>query len=660
MGGHSVLRGRHGMAALAGAACAIGLLAPGAAQAQWDSIISNSHWYVTVPQMLAYAAPSTSFANPIPIGDQTLWALGTSTNGVFTGTSSAQLAIGPILTTSDSNIQGTVSPAGQIIMVFTPTTGGSTTIGIGQMAERGGVTEMEMQMITGTSLLVSHWAYMVPYNPATFTPPAAQAVPSNASPQWAWTAGTPWRISSPGQFGTATPGRFIISDYKSGYFWGQGVTPAGTAFTLLGSITPEGKVLFNTLTNGALTSLYGGITGDAAAAQMLLGTYDSTGVFTGDLSALSLVQPYAQTVVAANTLSSVGAARTLYAIASTPASLTGAFAPTFAALDSLQGPALNSAVGQTVPLLAGAASQITANSQRALQQVIGDRVETLRAAATGPDAERHVWLRPLGGISSQTSTQGVPGYSTGGGGIAAGIDTAVSPALSLGAVFAYSYTAADGTGVAAANALDISSYVFGLYGAYALAPGLELDLRGDLGLNRNAATRGIAFIASTASADYDSTSAHAGIGLRQEIPLAADLALVPALRLDYLRVDADAYTETGAGALNLHVQGQTYQELFLSGALRLDYRMGDVTVNARGGLGYNLLPETNEISAAFIGGGTPFLTQGLDVSPWLFTAGLGIATRAGAAVTLGAQYDLQASPSGYLGQMAALQFRMRL
>ena len=79
------------------------------------------------------------------IGDQTLWTLGTSTNGVFTGTSSAQLAIGPLLTTSNSTIQGNVTPSGQITMVFTPVGGGATTIGLGQMQTRAGGTQMEMQ-----------------------------------------------------------------------------------------------------------------------------------------------------------------------------------------------------------------------------------------------------------------------------------------------------------------------------------------------------------------------------------------------------------------------------------------------------------------------------------------------------------------------------------
>jgi hypothetical protein len=268
-----------------------------AQSAIWDAALSNSHWYVPVPQLLAYAAPATGFSNPIAIGDQTLWSLGAATNGAFTGFSSAQLAIGPASQTENSTIQGFVATSGQITMVFTPVGGGTPTVGLGQMRLINGVWQMEMQMITGQNLLITHWAYMTPYNPATFSPPAPQPILANSVPEWAWTSGTRWRIASPSMFGTATPGRFVVSDYQNGYFWGSGAAPSASSagnFTLLGSLTPEGRVLFNTLSRGNLTSLYGSASGDASGAQMLVSTYDLAGNPTGGLATVSLVQPYAE------------------------------------------------------------------------------------------------------------------------------------------------------------------------------------------------------------------------------------------------------------------------------------------------------------------------------------------------------------------------------
>lgn len=656
-------RGRAGRAvayvAAMVAAQALAGARPAQAQSFWDSTISNTHWYVTVPQMLAYATSGGSFSNPVAIGDQTLWTLGASENGAFTGSSSATLKIGPITTVSDSDIQGNVTPDGQITMVFTPTTGGSTTIGIGQMQDVGGVTTMEMQMITGTTLLVSHWAYMVPYDPATFTPPQAQAVPSNLSPQWAWTAGTPWRIVSPEAFGSDAPGTFIITDYKSGYFWGEGIRPDGTSFTLLGSVTPQGRVLFNTLTDGELASLYGGISGDAATAQMLLGSYDSSALFTGDLTYAFVVPPYALSVAETGTLSATGAAQALYAIAGTQTGLTGDMAPVTRLLNDLSGPALSAAISQTVPVLAGSASQATANIQRMLGQVVRDRLSDPSGG--------HFWLLPLGGAGSQTASGGIPGYVFSGGGLALGTETADAVAgVRAGAMFAFTSNAISaqtdvGSASMASGSANVDSYVLGVYGAFTLLPALELFLQANGGINDTATRRSLNLLAATAEADYVSKSAQISGGLRRTVRISDGFALLPAVRLDYLAVAADGYQESGAWPLNLSVQSQAYQELYVTGEVAARLRITEaLELTARSSAGYNTLETAGRISAAFAGGGEAFVTNGLDASPWLFTAGAGLASVVTDRLNLSVQYDMQASPSGYLNQAGSLRLKVSL
>jgi autotransporter-associated beta strand protein len=100
------------------------------------------------------------------------------------------------------------------------------------------------------------------------------------SPEWRWTAGTTWRVASQMLFGTAAPGTFKITDYSSGYYWGIGAAPQGSAvgnFTVLGSMTPEGNVLFSLLGGDTLSSLNGQITGDATTGAMVLRPYDLSG-----------------------------------------------------------------------------------------------------------------------------------------------------------------------------------------------------------------------------------------------------------------------------------------------------------------------------------------------------------------------------------------------
>ena len=260
--------------------------AANAQNSQWDSILSNSNWYVPVPNLVAYTSGSVSFYRPppAPFGDQTLWSIGQSINGAFSGQSQTAFYLGGSTTVSNQTLQGMVTPSGQIVIMFAPS-GGPTTVGIGQFRSINGIPEMEMQMITGASgLNITHWAYMVPYNPALFTPPSpSQFVTANiTSPQYNWTAGTTWRFVSPTLFGSSAPGTFKISNYSNGYYWGLGAAPPGSAvgnFTILGSITPEGNLVFSTLSGEQLTSFSGLVTGDASSANMAMQAYNINGPY---------------------------------------------------------------------------------------------------------------------------------------------------------------------------------------------------------------------------------------------------------------------------------------------------------------------------------------------------------------------------------------------
>ena len=637
-----------------------------AQSAIWDAALSNSYWYVPVPQLLAYAAPKTGFSNPIAIGDQTLWSLGTATNGAFTGSSAARSSRSDRRQhTENSTIQGFVATSGQITMVFTPVGGGTPTVGLGQMRLINGVTQMEMQMITGDNLLITHWAYMTPYNPATFSPPAPQPILANSVPEWAWTSGTRWRITSPSMFGTTTPGRFVMSDYQNGYFWGSGAAPSASSagnFTLLGSVTPEGRVLFNTLSRGNLTSLYGAASGDASGAQMLVSTYDLTGSPTGGWANISLVQPYAEVLAGQNNRAGLGAAVVLDRMASTPLGLTGAMAPTFAILDNLDAPALSNAVSQTLPVLAGAASQATYATQRVLQQTVVGRLDDAYGLRTADAAaERHVWLKPLGGVASQGGNDGAPGYRANGGGLVAGVDAPVSSQAVLGGLFSYAHQNITGSDETVPNRLGLDTYQLGLYGAYALRPGTEIDFLLDGGLNQNRANRSLSFVNSTAVADYLSYTGHAGVAVKQLIPVHAGFSILPSLRLDYAQVRADPYSESGAGGLNLKVDSQLYRELMLSAGVKGAYRIADrIWLTADGAVGYNLLNDRLQISAAFAAGGDSFVTTAFSQSPWLYSAGIGLASSGADNLDLSMRYGLQTSPSGFLNQTGSFTLRIKL
>lgn len=270
-----------------------GLLAVPAVRAddtQWDWL-AGTEWYVPAANLLAYYASDTDLESTLPVRDQTLWNITTSSNGQFSGNTQATLTIGETSSVSTTTVTGVVTPGGQVRMIFTPSgdsAGGPVTVGIGQMRDiaPGGVgTLAEMQMITGASgVYVTHWAYMAQIPDGSFTPPTAADYPPDTllSTEWAWMDGTSWALSAPAVFGTTDAAQFSVAAYTNGYFWGSGVAPAsvgGAAFTLIGSATPEGDVLFNVLVNGVFTNLAGQITGDATTGAMALRDYMGTDDF---------------------------------------------------------------------------------------------------------------------------------------------------------------------------------------------------------------------------------------------------------------------------------------------------------------------------------------------------------------------------------------------
>ena len=287
-GANGVGGGRWGGVIVAGVmALALTLAGPARARAgTWDALLSDSHWYVPQENLLAYMAGGTSFTSPPPLvlWDQTLWALGTSVDGQFTGSAQATFYVTPQWSfSSNTSIQGIATEAGQIRMKFTSSSGGDPIIGIGQFREVAGTTAMQMQMISGPSggPYTTHWAYMLPYDPDTFTPPDPLPNSDLTSPQWVWTAGSRWSFRSDTLFGVGGEGHFTITNYRNGYFWGSGTGPAGSlgeTFTQLGSITPEGNVFFNILdASGTLVSLAGMIVGGPETGRMELRTYDFSG-----------------------------------------------------------------------------------------------------------------------------------------------------------------------------------------------------------------------------------------------------------------------------------------------------------------------------------------------------------------------------------------------
>lgn len=626
----------------------------------------NYGWYVPDQSFLAYLSNSDSFLQSVPVGDQTLWVgmQADPVTGAFTGTATASFALGPIISPPASQtMQGTVDALGNVRILFTPVEGGSNTFGVGKFQEYGNSYQMEMQMISGSSLYTSHWAYMVPY-PASFTP--SQPVPvtsSTASPQWRWTAGTAWQIVSPTLFGDLQPGRVAIVSYNGGYLLGQGVDASGNErFTALGSITPEGKVLFNTISgdSNTLDSFYGDIVGNATQAAMSLGPYTNP----TELAYLGLITPYDQRLIGHPSAKEAAAA--LYRIAGSPEGLDNQWLPLLTHMEGLSDSVFSGAVSQTLPVLSGAGSMATSQLQTSFSQLMRERQDVLsgRAPAGSFAGTQKVWGKAFGNWNSQGDLNEVAGYKTDTGGLAFGFDHELSAQASLGLSIGYARSSVRSNSAAAPSSLNMDSYQAAIYGTYQPATQWELSYQIGGAINSNQSSRnlsafdGFAGVGPNANGQYNSYAGCAGVGLRKQLALGANTSITPTFRIDYLTVQSDAYTESGGGNLSLNVSSQSYNTLYSSVSLRINHQLSDgLTVFGNLGAGYNALDTQAKLTSAFVGGGSAFQTTGLSVSPWMFDAGLGLGGAVNENLQLSLRYDTSFSASSFVGQMVSAQAR---
>ena len=318
-------------------------------------------------------------------------------------------------------------------------------------------------------------------------------------------------------------------------------------------------------------------------------------------------------------------------------------------------------ISQTLPVIIGAASMETAQTIGVVNKIVQDRQDTKRGLSSGDGfiATKDFWIKGVGSFAKQGDINNVSGYSANTGGLALGVETELSPSSNLGAYFAFANSNISSNSSVAPSSIKANTYLVGAYGDYKLSNALNWNYQADVGVTNNNETRNINFMGWSANANYNSFNAHVGTGLKYVMPLDDKTRFIPSARIDYTSINSNGYSESGANALNLNVSSQTYNQLMTSVNLRLDRDIAEkLTVSANIGAGYNPLDNNVQITSAFQGGGSSFVTNGLSVSPWLYNAGIGITGQVAKDTTLNVRYDAQFSPTSYTNQVIGAKLRI--
>lgn len=323
---------------------------------------------------------------------------------------------------------------------------------------------------------------------------------------------------------------------------------------------------------------------------------------------------------------------------------------------------VSNAVSQTLPLLLGGAAEATNSAMHSLNRIIQSRVESNAGLSSGEQfyEDKFFWMKPFGSWARQDNRNSVFGFRSETAGMAVGTDAVVGTSSRIGAVLTFADASAKSNSPIAPQRTEVKIYQLVGYGSYSLNSRVDLNWQLDVGTNKNQGTRRINFGAldRTAEADYDSLSLHASVGLGQQFSLNDSATVTPSLRADYTHVDTDGYTETGAGALNLDVEDSIFEEMLLTADVKGTHRLGE-SWNLFGNLAasYDLLNDQAQSTSTFVGGGSAFVTYGLDPSPWIMRAGAGLLKQTSTGYQFVMRYDAEGRSSGFLNQSVSARVR---
>ncbi len=287
------------------------------------------------------------------------------------------------------------------------------------------------------------------------------------------------------------------------------------------------------------------------------------------------------------------------------------------------------AVAQTVPALAGAGSQIGFDlATNGATQVVGSRLGSFSGLSAGDAVfeDRMAWIKPYYSRTEQDERNGIDGYDADTYGLVIGADGRVHPDWQIGAALSYGTSDIKSDSPVTNQTQDIETWQTTLYANNEMTDTLTLNLIGALGFNTNESSRNILFggINRLASAEYNSWHTLLDGELTKTYSVNRKLSLGTSLRVQYVYLDIEGYTETGAGGLNLSVEGTNADSLVASIGGKLRYAVAaNQNLTAHADVGYDFLADASSLISTYAGGGPSFVIQGNSPDEIVYRGGLG-------------------------------------
>ena len=290
-----------------------------------------------------------------------------------------------------------------------------------------------------------------------------------------------------------------------------------------------------------------------------------------------------------------------------------AFAPAFTALSSntslgdafasiTDGVEFNQAFNQILPEFAAAAKQFVFSNVDGATGAVSNHLDTTRRS---PEQPGGAWLqqfayfadRELAGLSEQ--------YRGSGFGFSGGIDTAFGPFHAVGINLGFASTEIEDV-VGVDEPLDVLTLQGGVYAGWA-SGGLSVDAYAGGGYSDFEQNRQVEINSFSGSSRADRSGTHINGSLRAgyDLELNDQFWFRPVVSLDYLRLNENAYTETGDPGIALSVDSRTSELGGAAGVINFGARFEGkrtwIRPSLRAGYRYDFINDPVATNFRFVG-----------------------------------------------------------
>jgi outer membrane autotransporter protein len=345
------------------------------------------------------------------------------------------------------------------------------------------------------------------------------------------------------------------------------------------------------------------------------------------------------------------------------------------AIDALAPAQRNDAFQTLIPVVDGALRAAIDGPMRQMISVIGDRVLAVQQEKQNcgcvdvyTDCPKGVWGQLLGDIIDQEDVDNVPGYSADVVGGIIGRDMRISSTSFVGVAAGYEYAKVDSFGPSGSY-MDIKRYHGSAYGRvgpqtspfYIL--GVATLARNDFTNHRKILVPGSAVepfgISRIAEGEFSGWETN--LYLEQGYDCKKNnFHIIPKLMLNYSYLNPESYNEHDALGLSLNVKYESMEVLELGTGLELQWRnlypQAYVNPEVHGYVFYDFIRDEQEATASFLGGGYPFLNQGVEPASTRYEVGVGLVTHSYRHTYVKFQYDYVAK-SDYHRNQAFIKLR---